>query len=91
MVPLKNLSNFWKTLEIPLTNCEINLDLNGCENCVIVATNVASQATTFSIPDTKRYVPVVTLSAQDNAKLLEQLKSALKEQLPGINIRQKYK
>ena len=54
-----------------LINCVINLDLNWSENCVIVATNVAAQATTFPITDTKLYVPVVTLSTQDNAKLLK--------------------
>ena len=75
MVPLKYLSNFWRTLEMPLINCEITLDLNWSENCVIVATNVTAQVTKFSIADAKRYVPVVTLSAQDNAKLYEQLKS----------------
>ena len=59
-------------------NSEINLDLNWSKNCVIVATNVAAEAATFSITDTKLYVPVVTLSIQDNAKLLEQLKSGFK-------------
>ena len=49
-------------------------DLNWPENCVIVATNIVAQARTFSITDTKLYVSVVTLSSQDNAKLLEQLK-----------------
>ena len=71
---------------MPLINCEINLNLNWSENCVIMATNVANQGATFSITDTKLYVPIVTLSTQDNAKLLEQLK----EQLTGINIKQKY-
>ena len=61
-----------------LTNCEITLDLNWPENCVIVATNLAAQVTTFSITDTKLYVPVVILSTQDNPKLLEQLKSGFK-------------
>ena len=75
MVPLKYLSNFWRTLGIPLINCEINLDLKQSKNCVIVATNVAVQATTFLITDVKLYVPVVTLSTQNNTKLFEQLKS----------------
>ena len=78
MVPLKYLSNFWRTLEMPLINCEVTLDLNWSENYVIVATNVAAQAATFSITDAKLYDPVVTLSTQDNAKLLEQLKSGFK-------------
>ena len=54
-----------------------NFDLNWSKNCIIVANN-ADQATTFSITDTKLYVPVATLSTQDNAKLLEQLKSGFK-------------
>ena len=57
-----------------LINFEINLDLNWSKNCVIVANN-ADQATTFSITDIKLYIPVVTLSTQDNTKLLEQFKS----------------
>ena len=77
-VPLKYLSNFWRTLEMSLINCEITLDLSWSANCFIVATNVAAQVTTFSITDTKLYVPVVTLSTQDSAKLLEQLKSGFK-------------
>ena len=54
-----------------------NLDLSWSENCAILANN-AGQATTFSIIDTKIYVPIVTLSTQDNAKLLEQLKTGFK-------------
>ena len=77
-VPLKCLSNFWRTVEIPLINCEITLYLSWSENWVIVATNAANQGTTFSITDTKLYVPVITLSMQDNAKLLEKLKPGFK-------------
>ena len=68
MVPLKYLSNFQTTLEMPLINCEANLILTWSSNCVIVSTNVANQNATFAIKDTKLYVPVVTLSTQDNAK-----------------------
>ena len=64
---------------MPLINFEINLYLKWSKNCIAVATNVAVQATTFSITDTKRNVPFVTLSTQDNTKLLEQLKSAFKK------------
>ena len=78
MVHLKYLINFWRTVEMSFINSEINLDLNRSEICVIVATNVAAQAATFSITDTKLYVLVVTISIQDNAKLLEQLKSGFK-------------
>ena len=60
MVPLKYLSNFWKTLKIALINCEINLILTRCENCII-SNATANQATKFAIIDTKLYVPVVTL------------------------------
>ena len=58
-------------------------------NCVLVSTNVANQDATFTITETKLYVSVVTLWTQDNAKLLPQLKSGLKEQLIGTNIYQK--
>ena len=75
MVPLKYLSNFWRTLEMPLINCEINLILTWSRNCVIVSTNVANQNAAFEITDTKLYVSVLTLSTQDNSKLLQQLKS----------------
>ena len=78
MVPLKYLRNFWRTLEIPLINCEVNLILTWSADCVIIYTNVANQVPTFTITETNLYVPVVTLSTQDNAKLLPQLKSGLK-------------
>ena len=64
MVPFKYLSNFWRTLEIPLINCEVDLILTWSSTCVI--TN-STGAGTFKITETKLYVPVVTLSAQDNA------------------------
>ena len=47
-------------------------------NCVIVYTSVTNQVATFEITETKLYVPVITLSTQDNAKLLPQLKSRFK-------------
>ena len=75
MVPLKYLSNFWRTLEMPLINCEINLILTWSSTCVLVSTNIAAQNATFTITDTKLYVPVVTLSTQENNKFLQQLKS----------------
>ena len=78
MVPLKYLGDIWRTLEMLLINCAITYDLNWSENSVIVATKVATQATTFLITDTKLYIRVVPLSTQDNAKLLGQLTSGLK-------------
>ena len=78
MVPLKCLSNFWRTLEIPLISLEINLILTWSANCVIVPTNIANQNATFAITNTGLYVPVVALSTQENAQLLQQLKSGFK-------------
>ena len=71
MVLLKYLSHFWRTLEMSLINFEINLILTRFEKCVFYND---AKAKTFTITDTKLYVPVVTLSTQDNAKLLKQLK-----------------
>ena len=76
---------------MPLIYSEITLDLNWFENCAIVGTIETAQVTIYWITDTKLYVPVVMVSTQDNAKLLEQLKSDLKEQLTGINIKQMYR
>ena len=75
MFPLKYLSNFSRTLEIPLINREINFTLTWSKNCVIVSTNFANQSATFPITDKILCVSVVTLSTQDNSKLLQQLKS----------------
>ena len=81
IVPLKYLSNFWRTLEIPLINCEVNLTLTWSATCVISS---ATGETKFKITETKLYVPVVTLSTQDNAKLLQQLKSGFKRTINWI-------
>ena len=75
IVPLKYLSNFWRTLEMALVNCEVNLILIWYKDCVI--TNSEGEEK-FAITETKLYVPVVTLSSQDNAKLLQQLESGFK-------------
>ena len=56
MVPLKYLSNFWRTLEMPLINCEINLQLKWSKKCILVADTVANQEPKFEITDTKIYV-----------------------------------
>ena len=78
MAPLKYLSNFWRTLEMPLINCEVNLILTWSSSCVLIGTSIPNQAATFEITDTKLYVPVVTLSTQENTKFLQQLKSGFK-------------
>ena len=75
IVPLRYLSNFWRTLEMPLINCEVSLILTCSSTCVITNSNGAG---TFAITDTKLYVPVVTLSTQENTKFLQQLKSGFK-------------
>ena len=60
---------------MPLINCEVNLILTWSPTCVISS---ATGETKFKITETKIYVPVVTLATQDNAKLLQQLKSGFK-------------
>ena len=75
VVPLRYLSNFWRTLEMPLINCEVNLILTWSKDCVITNSEGLRK---FKITEIKLYVPVVTLSTQDNAKLLQQLKSGFK-------------
>ena len=88
-VSLKYLSNFWRTLDMPLINCEVSLTLTWSENYVLTSkatrdadppvagTNNPTNAT-FKITDCKLYVPVGNLSAENDNKLLEQLKTGFK-------------
>ena len=84
VIPLKRLSNFWRSLNIPLINCEVELILTWSKNCVLAdmatrgASDVAPSGETFKINDTKLYVPVATLSKGNDTKLLEQLKTGFK-------------
>ena len=81
MVPLKYLSDFWSTREMPLINCQINIFLAWSEKCIIVTGDYGDNASNqqkFGITDTKLYVPVVTLPTQDNEKLLQKLKTGFK-------------
>ena len=93
VVPLKHLSNFWKSLNIPLINCKVELISTWFKNCVLidkltreadydVNPNVYEtdnpENATFKITDTKLFVPVVILSKENDIKLLEQLKSGFK-------------
>ena len=64
-VPLKYLSNFWRSLEMPLINCKIEPSLKWYEKCLLTTGTTA----TFKITDAKLYVPIVTLSVEDNSKL----------------------
>ena len=77
-VPLKYLNNFWRTLEMLLINCENNLILTWSARCFKIDDPFVGQELTFTITDTNLYVPLVTLSTQDNANLLRQLKSGFK-------------
>ena len=63
---------------MPLINCEIELILTWSRDCVIIYTDVNDQNSTFTITETNAYIPIVTLSTQDNARLLPQLKPSLK-------------
>ena len=78
VVLLKYLSDFGRTLEVLLINCEIHLILIWSVNCVI--TN-STDPGTFERTYTKLYVLVVTLSNQDNTKILKQLKSGFKRKI----------
>ena len=102
-VALKYLSNFWRTLNVPLINYEVSLILTWTENCILT-----SKATRDAVPaqgcnsavaavdnptgkmtDTKLYVPVVTLSTDDDNKLLEQLKTGFKRTIKWNKYRSK--
>ena len=72
LVLLKYLSNSWRTLGMALINCHFNLVLTWSEKQVF---SNDTKATTFAITDTKLNVSFVTLSTQDNAKVLQQVKS----------------
>ena len=76
-VPLKYLSNFWRSLEMSLINCKVELSLKWIENCVLTTAANANKAI-FKITDAKLYVPIVTLSAEDNVKLVKQLNEGFK-------------
>ena len=74
-VLLKYLSNFWRSSEVPLINCKVELSLSWDPNSVLSSLVGASN---FTITDAKLYVPVVTLSIEDNAKLLKLLNEGFK-------------
>ena len=100
-ISLKYLGNFWRSLDIPLINCEITLILSWYEKCVLVGKALrnapdpqtdpqpdpsiaAIESPTdakFEITDCKLYVPVVTLSAENDNKLLEQLKPVFRRSI----------
>ena len=93
-IPLKYLGNFWRALNIPLISCEVSLELKWNKNCVItsleerqvdagppVVRDNSPAGATLAINDCKLYIPVVTLSKDDEIKLLTNLKSGFKREI----------
>ena len=84
VVSLKYLSNFWQSLEMPLINCKIHLELNWTNNWVMYGSDaynvndVNNRETTLKITNTKLYVPIVTLSTKDNLNLTKQINERFK-------------
>ena len=91
VVPLKYLGNFWRALNIPLISCNASLELKWDKNCIITSNQInrnldggntaAPTGATFTINDCKLYVPVVTLSKDDEIKLLTNSKSGFKREI----------
>ena len=90
-IPLKYLGNFWRALDIPLISCEVSLELKWNKNCVITSQQIgvnldggntaAPTNATLAINDCKLYIPVVTLSKDDEIKLLTNLKSGFTREI----------
>ena len=90
-IPLKYLGNFWRALNIPLISCEVSLELKWDKNCVITSLEQrdigggnrdnAPTGATLAINDCKLYVPAVTLSKDDEIRLLTNLKSGFKREI----------
>ena len=75
VVPLKYLSNFWRSLELPLINLKVHLELNWIEDCTLSSDGNSSK---FEITDAKLHVPIVTLSTKDSVNLTKQLSEGFK-------------
>ena len=90
-IPLKYLGNFWRALNIPLTSCEVSLELKWDKNCVITSLEQrdigggnrdnAPIGATLAINNCKLYVPAVILSKDDEIKLSTNLKSGFKREI----------
>ena len=87
-VPLEYLSNVWRSLEMPLINCKVELLLKWIENCMLTTAPIGANldatgadGPTFEITDAKLYVPIVTLSIEDNAKLSKLLGKGFKRSI----------
>ena len=82
VVPLKYVSSFFRSLELPLVNCKIDLELTWHKDCMISSVDAAAgQVVSFMITNTKLYVPMVTLSTKDNNNLTKQLNNAFKRNI----------
>ena len=90
-IPLKYLGNFWRPLNIPLISCEVSLELKWNKNCVIASQqigvnldggNTAAPAdAALAINNCKLYIPAITLSKDDEIKLLTNLKSGFTREI----------
>ena len=87
-VPLKYLSIVWRLLEMSLINCKVELSLKWIENCVLTTGTTSANAdatgadsATFEVTDAKLFVPIVTLSIEDNAKLSKLLGEGFKRSI----------
>ena len=90
-IPLKYLGNFWRALDIPLISCEVSLELKWNKSCVVTSQKIgvnldggntaAPTNATHAINDCKLYIPVVTLSKDDEIKLLTNLKSGFTREI----------
>ena len=80
LLPLKYVSNFFRSLEMPLVNCKIDLEWTWHKDCVLSSVDAAdaNNPALFKITDTKLYVPIVTLSTKDNTNLTKQLNEGFK-------------
>ena len=79
VVPLKYVSSFFRSSEMPLVNCKIDLELTWHKDFIISSVNAAAgQVVSFMITNTKFYVPVVTLSTKDHNNLTKQLNDGFK-------------
>ena len=86
VVPLKYLSNFWRSLEIPLINCKVHLDLNCIEDCI---QSSAGNSAKCERTDAKLHFPIVTLSTKDSVNLTKQLSEGLKRSVYWNNYQTK--
>ena len=73
-VPLEYLGSFRQSLEMPLINCKIHLELNYTKSCLMSDNNNKQ----FKMTNTKLYILIVTLSTEDNAELTKQLNEGFK-------------